>query len=54
MVLDRKTIAKLKQFCLPSFEDQVELDKNKNSSDKIDSRTFAISCWSNVQSKLLF
>jgi hypothetical protein len=54
MVLDRETIAKLKKFVLPSFDDQIELDKNKDSSDKIDSCTLAISCWSNVPSKLLF
>jgi hypothetical protein len=54
MVLDRAAIAKLKQFVLPKFEDQVELDENKHSSIQIESRTLAISCWSNMPSNLLF
>ena len=41
------------QFSLPTKDDQIKLDKNKDSSAKIESATFAISCWTQVSSKII-
>ncbi|CAF3884233.1 unnamed protein product [Rotaria magnacalcarata] len=45
--MDRAAIVIAKKFQLPNLEDQIKLDADRMAKCKIDSGTFAISCWSN-------
>jgi hypothetical protein len=52
---DRQTIAQKQKgdFKLPSFQEQQELDTNRDSTQRIETAKLAISCWCNISSKLM-